>query len=667
MKALGNFIAGCIFVYGASANADTVSPQPNLQDLFNRASQALVDLKPLEAVTGFEEVEARLGRAKGSENIRAIVAVRKGRALAMLGRERAAKAQLEAGLAKLAAMPGTQPDRLDGLGTMGQIDEQMLDYPGARQAYTQLFDAAVDDQDRLTGLLGIARTAMFDDPSAALQAIDQSARLVSRMAGSLPKDRIHDLEGQLYTLRGRIELNRGNLAAGRDSLEKALDRLGGLTAHSLSLSDVAVRSDLAVVAMLEKKPEVAKKYLAYTGAGIVGQFYGLSDGDITLPDCNSDEGIRPDDFAVVEFSVREDGSIGYARPVYGSRPGGDVLAFARAVRSWSWDAEQVKALNPFFRQMIRLKLQCSSPVHRIDPSSLMRETAAQWFAAKGVRPIAPSLSAPELGAELTALRNSGATPIDLLPVLMNLGRSRTDFTMATQANAEARRIAMSVGAPGSLVALIEIEDIDLAREFKQKCDTYDACVQQAIDAMNGLLGRPAIQADPAARSFVNLLVADKQLWLKRDQEALGSLKKVAQDKALAVEDPFRRSAFTRISSIEARADRLEQARAAYLESGQVEGQCALMDAQQRVTEGATPAFPYTAFRWGFEGFAMVETDIKADGSTDHVRALVSYPPFIFEDSALMAVRNSRYTQSYRPHGETGCAKKLQLVRFAIGS
>ncbi len=45
------------------------------------------------------------------------------------------------------------------------------------------------------------------------------------------------------------------------------------------------------------------------------------------------------------------------------------------------------------------------------------------------------------------------------------------------------------------------------------------------------------------------------------------------------------------------------------------------------------------------------------------RAILSYPPFIFSDVAAQGIKDTRYSQSYRPDGGLGCGGASVRVNF----
>ena len=81
---------------------------------------------------------------------------------------------------------------------------------------------------------------------------------------------------------------------------------GGLT-QKVHFGDLMLRGDAALAAELDHDHDEAAKLIAYTGAG---QDPGVSlrvPPDVDPPACGED--IRPDDMAVVQFSLREDGHV----------------------------------------------------------------------------------------------------------------------------------------------------------------------------------------------------------------------------------------------------------------------------------------------------------------------------------------------------------------------
>jgi outer membrane biosynthesis protein TonB len=84
-------------------------------------------------------------------------------------------------------------------------------------------------------------------------------------------------------------------------------------------------------------------------------------------------------------------------------------------------------------------------------------------------------------------------------------------------------------------------------------------------------------------------------------------------------------------------------------------------------EGGFEAFPTEALRYGFEGWASIEFDIAADGTTQNIRALAACPPFIFSGAAAGIVRKSLFEASYRPSGGPACSAAQRRIVFSLPS
>jgi outer membrane biosynthesis protein TonB len=96
-------------------------------------------------------------------------------------------------------------------------------------------------------------------------------------------------------------------------------------------------------------------------------------------------------------------------------------------------------------------------------------------------------------------------------------------------------------------------------------------------------------------------------------------------------------------------------------------QCAAIGVQpavQRMGAGAND-FPMEAQRLGFEGWVRTAFDIAADGRTVAPRAVIAYPPFIFDEAANGIIRDARFSSTFRPEGALACSGQQQSVRFLL--
>lgn len=81
--------------------------------------------------------------------------------------------------------------------------------------------------------------------------------------------------------------------------------------------------------------------------------------------------------------------------------------------------------------------------------------------------------------------------------------------------------------------------------------------------------------------------------------------------------------------------------------------------------GKASDFPQEAQRLGFEGWVRTSFDITPDGRTIAPRAVVAYPPFIFDDAANGIIRGARFSSTFRPDGALACSGQQQSVLFLL--
>ena len=266
----------------------------------------------------------------------------------------------------IAALPANDAISLATAWTViGDFARFDLDYATAADAYQHAVDAADRSGDggaRIAAVSGLALTLTTISPEraeAALNSLLNDAKLVS----GLSKPALASIEG----LRARAAINSGDKIASHAWIDLAISHSGGLYGDKLSIGQSEIRGDAAIIAKLRGDDEDVRKYLTYTGAGHLKSIDWIGSHGGELPVCDADEGIRPDDSAVVEFALSDDGRVIGAMPIYASRPGAIGLAFARAVSDWRWNPDQVKTVDAFWRQTVRFELRC---VTRPDPVAL---------------------------------------------------------------------------------------------------------------------------------------------------------------------------------------------------------------------------------------------------------------------------------------------------------
>lgn len=644
----------------AAATAQT-GGAPTVQQQFEAGSDALTAGKWDEALAAFIALEQRLSGGKNARSL-AIVRVRKGEALARLGRDEEAEAALKAGIPGLPAGDmSIAEDRFLAALAIGQIEERALDYGGAADHYRIAESAATTPFAKIQAIGGIVRTTMFQDAASALADTDRAIALLPEIEGSEKS-----LKPSLQTLRGRVLMNLGRFKDARKELRAAVDDLGGLTLQ-VDVSDLSARGDLALASLLDGDEESARKYFAYTGAGRTKKPFARG-AEVAAPSCE-ETGLSPEDVAVVQFAIADDGSVVQAVPIYASTQGPSALEFARAASKWSWAPDAVKDIPGLLRRATRVEMRCSTAVERPSLRSLMRQDVEQWLVERGSKALDGGTNrqavqlAGDWRAELARREAAdGAASLSLFPLLLALAENSTVAHDDRRAFFErATAIARAEQAPGPVLAYLAIEN---------KLADDEAGVTRRgwkRDSLLPLLDMPSVASSPRAAAAVRLMEADSLASSKKRKEARAILATVRDDGALPATDSLRTGALVRLASLEIAEGNEEAARAAFAASGLDAQQCALVDAGPIMVGGrpTSAAFPNDALRWGFEGWTVTEFDITADGDSRNLRTTVAYPPFVFSAAGRTMFDRIRYQQTYRPDGGLGCGAQSSSVTFRL--
>jgi len=646
--------AAALAVSSASAQA------PSVQAQFESASQALEAEKWSDALATFEALERRL---QSTPRSLALVRVRKAEALLRLGRREEAEAALTVGLAALPASDASlREDRMLALIQLGEIHENALDYGEALRLFREAEPLVAGSGMEPRLLRGLIRVGMFHDGAAALVNADRAIALMAAGQGDTRK-----LEAPFRILRGRILMNLGRFDEAQAELRRATSDLGGLTLR-VDAADISARSDMAIAALLGGRHEEARKYLAYTGAGTVMGFMARS-AQMPSPPCGGDGDLRPEDVAVVEFSIREDGSVGGAAPIYSSREGDGALAFAKAASGWSWSPEQVKAIPPLFRVLTRVEMRCTTTVDRPSIVEILAPDVSEWLESKGVGPIAvadgsDAKRAKPLLDELAAReRRHGTLSPHIVPVLTEIADNTiVPREQSTEAAQSALAIARAERAPPSVIAALGIQaaTASVNRTTRNR--------SRPIPDFSALLGDPAIKEDPRAVTAVRLASADHHYQARgREKEAIALLTEIGATPGLGPNDALRAAALARLASMYLAAGDATAAQSTFQNSGLSPGQCALLDAQprRRGLRVSNEDFPDEALQWNFEGWAVAEYDITAQGEPLNARIVNAYPPFVFSKATLQIADRQKYEPSFRPDGSAGCGGQQMPIHFGI--
>ncbi|MFA6115652.1 MAG: hypothetical protein WC729_16750 [Sphingomonas sp.] len=640
----------------ASGIAPVAAQKPaSIQQDFDKATALDQTSDKPAALAAWEALERRTATNPRSH---AIVLVRKSSTLFALYRNDDAVAAARAGLAGLPAKDETlRSDRYRAYLNLARIAQASLDYASAVDAYRSAVAEASDAvADRFVALLGLIRTATFVDPAVAADAVQQAKGILA----TAKADPV--VTAEFDRAEGLLLLNTGNFAGARVKSAGAVKLLGGLTTK-LDLRDVSARSDTAIAAMLAGNYDTAREYMAYTGAGRIPQ--GTFDPAVQMkaPACGGEGGLKPNDMAVIEFSIGDTGVVTDSTPIYAAGGGAVALEFARAALGWSWTPDQVKALPRFFRFNIRLEMRCSTEFERPSIGDFLTANLETWLVAKQVtiapkREMSDAQALPLQRAAVAAAEAKGRDSLDLLAAQYRL--LTNGVLPREEGNALARRalaIADANGVPALPRLALDLSELGSAKSAGKRGSDF------ARDAMP-LLSRPLYADDPQARSVIKLLIADA------DERSKGSrtrelLRQVADDSGLAANDPMRVGALVRIASIEQQSGNAQAARAAFERSGLAANQCGIVDSPPKFLS-AGGSFPQEAMQWGFEGWTQTQFDVSAEGRVVNERAILSYPPFVFTKAGVRTMAGARYAKSYRPDGSLGCGASSQRVRFTLG-
>ncbi|WP_081668388.1 energy transducer TonB [Sphingomonas phyllosphaerae] len=636
----------------AAAPAAAAAPK-GAQALFDAGTAAASDGRCAEAVSYFDQLDAS-GATKRNALLGATVGVRKGRCLLDGPRAAEGKAAIARGLPVLREKgEGFAGDVYDAQMALGRQAQRDFDYDAAARAYADAA-AQVKDAARIPALLRLAQATLFDHDGRALAATDEALRLAA--ASDLGKKNL----AAVQTIRARVLLNEGRAKDAYALLKDSLAKQGGLT-NRVGASDIATRSDLAIAALKTGDRDNARRYLAYTGAGRVENTPFTSYGAIEPPTCG-EGGLTPEDEAIVEFSMEEDGHVAGVAPIYTNGGREKAIAFARAVTDWSWRAADAAKIAPLFRMATRVEIRCVVADRAPQLIKPLADAAEAWLAEKGAgtpawADRAPAIALPMQRAALTAATAAGdrlhqlqaALAAGTNPVIADADKAAT--------YAAARAAADALAAPASVRGYIDIESDDSHRgkpEAERK-------------RLRALLVRPDLARDPLTAATLRLLIAQPVFTTRPPADADALLHAVADEPSLPAQHPLKIAALLQQANLLAAKGDLAGASGVFARTGLTGEQCSMLGLQpamKRTGFGASN-YPDEAIRMGFEGWVRIAYDIAADGHTVAPRSVIAYPPFIFDEAATGMIRDTRYTSTFRPEGALACSGEQQAIRFVL--
>ncbi len=639
----------------AAASAQTAT---TVQQDFEAATR-LADAEDWNAaLSAWDALERRTANNPRS---RSLVRLRKAGALLALDRRDEAAA---AALAGLEAIPtddaSLRRDRYDAHMVLARIAQSALDYASAFEQFGAARALAADPTQRLATWWGMVETGTFVDPVAAL-AVDGDYAAVSEGVSIS-----EELKGQLLTSRAQLYLNLGRNEDARRMAREAISALGGLTSRT-ELNDVAARSMAGLAALRLGDRDDARRYLAFTGAGRATRGSFSAPTQMQPPPCGGDTGLQPDDVAVIEFSVANDGSVLTTSPIWASRQGDAALVFARAARDWSWTPEQFEKLPPFFRNRVRVEMRCSTAFQRPSLSGYAQDALTAWLLSQGAPPIAidgsQARAVAALRPQLAGLERGGkAASLDAVPVLYALATNAV--TGREESNGWAERMAAilkDAGAPP--LARLAVDQIRWTT-----ADADRGASKHYREALHSALSDPIYAADGEARGVIALMLSDAMPSGDRDTARLYATR-VADDPALPANHLLKVGALIRTASLDFQEGDVEAARAAFEKTGLSAEQCALLDAtpQLRRANSSSSDFPREAMYWRMEGWTRVQYDIDSSGDSQNARVVLAYPPFVFSESGAAVMDGAQFEASFRPGNTLGCGGTMTGVNFQLPS
>lgn len=673
MMSLQLAVVGALVV-AAVAGAQT-PPSPAMataQQMFDAGEDALAAGKYAQAVEIFRALEAKLAaRHAPTARSLAVARLRLGQSLIGTRDEAGAIAPLNSALPGLSAT-NDLPLRREGLQDLARAEEISFDLTAAAAHYREALalTPATEEKRRVVLRTNAARSGMFDDPGAV--AADLQAAL-PEAERAFPRDK--DALSQYWTIYGRALLNAHQNKPAVAALKKALDLTGGLN-FKVTLNQLSVRADSALAAAISGNADQAAMFTAYTGAGRDEKNALTIPLDADPPSCGGVADIHPDDVAVVQFGLGEDGAVSGVTPVYASRPGPMAAAFAEAVAGWSWTPTEARKINLFFRLTPRLELRCTTKADRKSAGDLLDGDVRNWLAQQGADTVpfkTTGASDGRYAARVQMLRArladaervDGPTSARLLPFLMALSDNPALNTEERRAAvARSARIADAARAPLAVRAFFAVGEIGM----KAKNNWYADARRRARE-LDTIADAPRFAADTRVRGWL-LLMASEALAEAHDRaRARARLEELAtlRGAGFAANDPIHQAASIRLASSQAAEGARAAATATFAKSGLDPSQCALLDATPQSTSRTYSAddFPERARSLGFEGWAVAEFDIRANGHTANPRAVIVYPPFLFGDASSKIVARSTYRPSFRPDGALSCGGYRDRVKYKL--
>jgi TonB family protein len=635
-------VAMIICVGGAMAT-DT---HPTSQALFDAAQAAYDRSDWPAAVSGYRTALAAL-----KPNSAAVSVIRARLASALQHRGQRAEAETEAKLA--IARFGAQK--------VAKNDDLALSYA----LLASLHRGAADNDLAITEYQNALATMATDSPAASLQpryglamaTLTANPNLAASTLDSILTDAPFFAsigktdQANIFSTRAMAELNRGQAKLASSYIEKALT-LTGHTTTKINISQVQIRGNAALIYGKLGDEENVRQYLTYSGAGHLPDGNWLSAAEKDLPVCDSV--IGPDDFAVVDFTIGDDGRAWGANTVYASRPGPVGATFATAVNTWRWQPDALAKLNAFWRASVRVELRCVTRPPLLRLNDPFRIATSDWLAKSGYD--------PELAKGVFDPQATGSAPVPA--AFIALWKADGDRAVAAAStNLNAALAAANAPVDVRAYAFYLAASPQSARGARSYQAAHARTLAAAVQAVDQIAGAEHARA---------WLQTEYGLALEASY-SLGPAKTALQAVAalplgtLPADDPIRSLAVLHLALIDKRSGAAEVADQRLNDAGIDAEQCSLLDVRPvaRNTDISSSTFPAEALRWRFEGTVREAFDIAADGRVQNVRTVLSYPPFVFGPATERAVRQFRYLPPTLGKQVLGCVGQTVNVSYRM--
>lgn len=492
-------------------------------------------------------------------------------------------------------------------------------------------------------------TITFDPARSGILFDEEIAAAPSRSA---PDTYISSLEDK----RARAALNAGDMGTAKLWIDRALDRVGEETLQ-ISYLQSQVRGDGALIYHELDDLKRVQSLIKYSGAGGMKDASWVNNYDGSLPECGV-AGVTKDDFAIIQFAIDEDGRVSGALPIHANRTGDLASIFAREVADWKWPVSVIEDISLFWRATLRFQLRCEGRTDQTGLEDPAQSEAVEWLAEKGW--IKSGLS--------TALAPDDLILVDEAPEIARILTQQlplAEDAYSTDFNEFADRLSAQQ-APASAYALLAAQVS--SRTGNASRTNSSRRKSKALEQSVAII-KTRFPDDPATYWLMveHALAFEARKKDGSAREIYEALIALPTDR-LATLDPLRQVSLLHAGALQARAGEREAALERVLAAGIAPDACEMFDTRPVRTRTSginSRTMPRAAIQWNIDGFVSIGYDLSANGRPENIRAIVSYPPFIFDENALKGVSTLRYRSPKIGDEEVSCANENVTIVFRL--